>query len=119
MHAATGWEMDMWVIFGVLGSYSPREALEAPFNRGRGILRGCWPRDFRAGSEEGLGACLDSKAPRTHTLVPSTPFLASLSAMDLLWDFVQRASPLWASASPAVIEEAWSGPPGVMQVQWK
>lgn len=55
-----------------------------------------------------------------HILWSPPPLvLASVSAIGLLWDFVQRASPRWASASPAVIEEARSGPPGVMQVQWK
>ena len=66
----------------------------------------------------GAGGALAWPAESPESMPESSPFPAwPLPATNLLWDFVQRASPLLASVFPAVTWEAQSSPPGVMWAQ--
>lgn len=69
-----------WVVFGVLGSFSSREVLRAPSNRGEGVPGGSWPWGLWAGSEEGLGEWRGQQSPRNPCLSPLPPWFWRLSA---------------------------------------
>lgn len=95
---------------------SQRSSLD-PFQQGRRNSRWVLAQVPWTGPEEGLEDWSGQQNPLNPCLGPFPPW-SGLSATNLLWDFVQKASSIWASVSPAVIWEAWSCPPGAMRA-WR
>lgn len=77
------------------GKLQSQRSFWVPSNR-EGVPGGSWPRGLWAGSEEGLGDFVRQQSPQNPCLGALHPWSWPLSATNLLWDFVQRASPLWA-----------------------